>query len=179
MRHEVAGAREVRGSPSGGLRSAAGDRASAFVAKYRLRVGVLPGRTHAAMTAVLPLARLGDLEAAVMEHVWAHGPCDVKAAHRTLGARRKITLNTVQSTMERLFRKGLLARAKVSHAYVYSPRQTREELGARVVEEVIARLLQGEAVPVLEAFVDLAARTDAANLDRLERLIAARRRAER
>jgi predicted transcriptional regulator len=125
------------------------------------------------------LARLGDLEAAVMEHVWASGPCDVKAVHRTLGARRRITLNTVQSTMERLFRKGLLAREKVSHAYVYSPRHTREELGARVVEEVVSRLLDGEAVPVLAAFVDLAARSDAENLDRLERLIAEKRKAGR
>ena len=126
-----------------------------------------------------PLARLGDLETAVLEHLWTKGPTDVKAVHRTLGSRRGITLNTVQSTMERLFRKGLLAREKVSHAYVYSPSHTREELGALVVEDVVARLLNGEAVPVLQAFVDLAARTDEANLDRLERLIAERRKAPR
>jgi predicted transcriptional regulator len=129
--------------------------------------------------AMPPLARLGDLEAAVLEHVWTHGPSDVKAVHRTIGSRRKITHNTVQSTMERLFRKGLLVREKVSHAYVYSASHTREQLGARVVEEVVARLLQGEAVPVLEAFVDLAARTDTANLDRLEQLIAEKRKASR
>lgn len=126
-----------------------------------------------------PLPRLGELETAVLEHVWTAGPCDVKAVHRALGEPRGITLNTVQSAMERLFRKGLLGRDKVSHAYVYSARHTREELGARVVEEVVGRLLQGEAVPVLEAFVDLAERTDAENLDRLERLIAARRKARR
>lgn len=128
---------------------------------------------------VRPLPRLGELETAVLEHVWTSGASDVKAVHHALGEPRGITLNTVQSTMERLFRKGLLTREKVSHAYVYSARQTREELGARVVEEVVGRLLQGEAVPVLEAFVDLAERTDAANLDRLERLIAARRKARR
>jgi predicted transcriptional regulator len=122
------------------------------------------------------LARLGELETAVLEHLWTKGPADVKAVHQTLGARRGITLNTVQSTMERLFRKNLLAREKVSHAYVYSPSHTREELGVLVVEDVVGRLLKGEAVPVLQAFVDLAARTDEANLDRLERLIVARRK---
>ena len=131
------------------------------------------------MMPVPSLPRLGDLETAVLEHVWAAGPSDVKAVQRAVGAPRRITLNTVQSAMERLFRKGLLAREKVSHAYVYSPRHTREELGARMVEEVVSRLLKGEAVPVLEAFVDLAARTDEANLDRLERLIAERRKAPR
>jgi predicted transcriptional regulator len=126
-----------------------------------------------------PLARLGDLETAILEHVWAHGACDVKSVHRTLGSRRGITLNTVQSTMERLFRKKLLSREKVSHAYVYAPRHTREELGARMVEEVVSRLLKGEAFPALEAFVDLAIRTDEANLDRLQQLIAARRKPSR
>lgn len=127
-----------------------------------------------AATRALP--RLGELETAVLEHVWASGPCDVKAVHRALGAPRGITLNTVQSAMERLFRKGLLTREKVSHAYVYSPRQSREEHGAQVVQDVVSRLLDGEAIPVLQAFVDVAARSDAANLDRLERLIAERKR---
>jgi predicted transcriptional regulator len=131
------------------------------------------------MMPVPPLPRLGDLETAVLEHLWAAGPSDVKAVHRSVGAPRHITLNTVQSAMERLFRKGLLAREKVSHAYVYSPRHSREELGARVVQDVVARLLRGEAAPVLEAFVDLAARTDEGNLDRLELLIAQRRKASR
>lgn len=131
------------------------------------------------MTPVPPLPRLGELETAVLEHVWASGPSDVKAMHRSLGGPRGITLNTVQSAMERLFRKGLLAREKVSHAYVYSPSHTREELGARVVQDVVGRLLQGEAVPVLAAFVDLAARTDEANLDRLEKLIAQKRKGSR
>lgn len=131
------------------------------------------------MMTVPPLPRLGDLETAVLERLWAAGPSDVKAVHRSVGAPRHITLNTVQSAMERLFRKGLLAREKVSHAYVYSPRHSREELGARVVQDVVARLLRGEAAPVLEAFVDLAARTDEGNLDRLERLIAQRRKASR
>lgn len=91
------------------------------------------------------------------------GPSDVKAVYRAVGPPRGITLNTVQSAM---------AREKVSHAYVYSPRHSREELGARVVQDVVARLLEGEATPVLEALVDLAVRTDEATLDRLGQLIA-------
>jgi predicted transcriptional regulator len=131
------------------------------------------------MIPVPPLPRLGDLETAVLQQVWAAGPSDVKAVHRALGVQRDTTLHTVQSAMERLFRKGLLTREKVSHAYVYTARHSREELGARVVQDVVARLLRGEAAPVLEAFVDLAARTDEGNLDRLELLIAQRRKASR
>jgi predicted transcriptional regulator len=118
---------------------------------------------------------LGELEAAIMMHVWDAGPCDVKAAHDVVGRARGITLNTVQSTMERLARKGLLDRRKVSHAYVYSARLSRERFGARIVRDVVQRFLGGEPAPVLAAFVDLAARAGEDELDRLERLIAARR----
>jgi predicted transcriptional regulator len=128
---------------------------------------------------VPPFPRLGELETAVLDHLWTAGPSDVKAVQRSVGDPRGITLNTVQSTMERLFRKGLLARDKVSHAYVYTPQHTREELGARMVQDLVKRLMRGEAAPVLEAFVDLAARADEATLDRLEQLIAAKRKASR
>jgi predicted transcriptional regulator len=111
-----------------------------------------------------------------MEQLWQAGPGDVKTVHRVLGARRRITLNTVQSTMERLHRKGLLDREKVSHAYVYRPRHSREQFGARVVEQVIERVLGGDAEPVLSAFVDLAARAGKGSLERLEELVAERRR---
>lgn len=118
---------------------------------------------------------LGELEAAVMGHVWDAGPSDVKAVHAQVGRTRGITLNTVQSTMERLSRKGLLDRRKVSHAYVYSASLSRESFGAGIVRDVVQRFLGGEPAPLLAAFVDLAAREGDDELDRLERLIAAKR----
>ena len=118
---------------------------------------------------------LGELETAVLEQIWADGPSDVKRLYAAVGKRRRITLNTVQSTMERLWRKGLLDRDKVSHAYVYSARRTRAELCAQMVEQVVGDVLHGEPATLLSAFVDLAARADRGNLDRLEALIAKRR----
>ena len=60
---------------------------------------------------------LGALETAVMEHLWERGSGDVKTVHAALKARR-ITINTIQSTLRRLFDKQLLRRDKVSHAHV-------------------------------------------------------------
>lgn len=117
---------------------------------------------------------LGELETVVMEHVWATGRADVKEAHQSIGVRRGITLNTVQSTMERLWRKGLLDRVKESHAYVYSARVTREELGGRIIREVVSGIMGGATGPMLSAFVDLAARAGDEDLRRLEHLIAER-----
>jgi predicted transcriptional regulator len=124
-------------------------------------------------------APLGELERAVMEHVWSNGPADVKDVFRAVGPRRKITSNTVQSTLERLFRKGLLDREKVSHAYVYRAALTREAYGATLVSSVVDDVLGRDREAMLSAFVDVAARTGEGALARLEKMIAERRRTEK
>ncbi|MDZ7752933.1 MAG: BlaI/MecI/CopY family transcriptional regulator [Gammaproteobacteria bacterium] len=117
----------------------------------------------------------GDLELAVLEELWTHGASDAKTVHRRIGGRRGIAPNTVQSTLERLYRKDLLTREKISHAYVYTPSVRREQLMERLIEGVVETFSSGRFEPMLTAFVDLAARVDDENLARLERLIAERR----
>lgn len=118
---------------------------------------------------------LGELETAVMEHLWSRGPADVKAVHAVLGPLRRITSNTVQSTMERLHRKGLLSREKVSHAFVYAARRKREEVRAEILQEVVRQVVGGGTDLMLSTFVDLAARSGEDTLVRLERMVADRR----
>jgi len=121
---------------------------------------------------------LGDLERAVMVHLWDEGRADAKAIFASIGKPRQITLNTIQSTVERLYRKGLLTREKVSHAYVYAPRVSREEYGAEIIHGVVRDLLGGKLEPVLAAFVDLTARVGRSELTRLERLVSERKERE-
>jgi len=118
---------------------------------------------------------LGELEIAVMEHLWAIDVADAKAIHRQLGEKRNISPNTIQSTADRLYKKGLLNREKVSHAFVYSPAVTREQLMAEMIDNVVDKLSGGRTEAMLSAFVDLASRIEQNSLDRLEELIAERR----
>jgi predicted transcriptional regulator len=120
---------------------------------------------------------LGDLETAVMEYCWLSGAGDAKAVHRVVGEPRQITLNTIQSTLKRLYAKGLLVRRKVSHAHVYAPRLSRDEFQRDVLGEIATRLSPSEPGGMLAAFVDLADRAGADTLERLERLVAERLRA--
>lgn len=126
-----------------------------------------------------PWGLLGELELAVLERLWTHGAGDAKAVHGGLGRSRRITLNTVQSTMKRLHGKGLLRRTKVSHAFVYEPALSREEFQRDAVEEVVQALLHGEADAMVAAFVGVAERAGDDTLAQLEALIAQRRRASR
>ncbi len=121
------------------------------------------------------LPALGELESALLEHLWRAHEADVSESHAAIGRRRGITANTVGSALERLFRKGLLIRRKVSHAYRYQPRIGRDEFAARRVLEAARGIGSLAGTGLLAAFVDLVADTDDAALERLETLIAAKR----
>ncbi|RDH90865.1 MAG: penicillinase repressor [endosymbiont of Seepiophila jonesi] len=118
---------------------------------------------------------LGELELQVMDLLWSSTPLNTKRVHAAIGERRGISPNTVQSTLERLFRKEFLAREKIGHAYVYRPRVGRDDLIGRVIGEVVETLGAGESEAVLAAFTDLAERADDETLNRLEAMIRARR----
>jgi predicted transcriptional regulator len=119
---------------------------------------------------------LGELEIAVLEYLWSAGAMEAKGVHKAIGTQRRISLNTIQSTLERLYRKKLLSRDKVGHAYVYASTVRREELMAQLIDQVVNVLSEGKSHDLLSAFVDFAARVDEHSLDCLEQLIAERRR---
>ena len=108
---------------------------------------------------------------AVLEHLWSHGEFDAKGVYSALGKTRGISHNTIQSTLERLYKKKLLARKKISHAYVYQAIVGRDELMGRMINDVVNTISKNNSDGMLAAFVDIAARTDDAHLDRLEQLI--------
>lgn len=103
---------------------------------------------------------------------------EAKAVHDALGKRRGITLNTVQSTLKRLFEKGLLERDKVSHAHVYRPKLSREEFQTSALGELVDELMGQKAEAMLSAFVDLTEQAGPEHLERLAALVAERRKAQ-
>lgn len=118
---------------------------------------------------------LGELESAVMEYLWSGGDGEAKAAHKVLGKRRGITVNTIQSTLKRLYNKALLERDKVSHAHVYRPRVSREEFQRGLLDQVVTELMAGQASAMVSAFVDLTERAGPEHLAQLEAMVAERR----
>ena len=121
-------------------------------------------------------AFLGELEVTVMDHFWSVGQDEVKEVHAAIGPARGITLNTIQSTVKRLHKKGLLVRRKVSHAYVYTASCSRSDHQRMALRAVVDSVMEGETSAMLAAFVDLTARAGEDELARLEAMIAARRK---
>ncbi|ACY16885.1 BlaI/MecI/CopY family transcriptional regulator [Haliangium ochraceum] len=121
------------------------------------------------------LPRLGALELAVLEHLWSVDDAGVLDVHAQLGVARGISPNTIGSAMERLYRKHLLTREKVSHAYRYRAALDRETFRARKVVEAAGGLDALGRSGVLAAFVDIVADADESALSELERLVRAKR----
>ncbi len=122
------------------------------------------------------LPKLGEVELAALQYLWQHGEAGVADVHASIGSQRGISANTVGSALERLFKKELVARRKVSHAFVYRAAMSSDEFAARRVLEATDDVRLLSKVGLLSAFVDLVAEEDAESLDRLEQLIADKRR---
>ena len=119
---------------------------------------------------------LGSLERDVMALVWDRREITVRDACDRIGT---VAYTTVMTTMDRLFRKGLLERRKVGRAFVYSASASRKEIEGAVASELVHSLIHGETgepLPILSSLVDAVSERDRALLDELERLIREKRR---
>jgi predicted transcriptional regulator len=119
---------------------------------------------------------LGSLEREVMTLAWQRSEITVRDACDQL--KSAFAYTTVMTTMDRLFKKGLLIRRKVGRAFVYSATASRAEVEGAVATELIHSLLYrgGEApLPILSSLVDAVLERDRRLLDELERLIREKR----
>ena len=112
-------------------------------------------------------ANLGPLEKAVVELLWDHGECSVHAVAGQLG--RPLAYTTVMTTLDRLFKKGVLERRLVERAFHYKPRFSRAELERKQASAFVDGFLTRESGEMLfSCLVDAVGQYDAALLDELE-----------
>ncbi len=133
-----------------------------------------PDSNSRALSNTLP--NLGELELSILNLLW-DSQQSALSAKEVFSLLETSSLNTVQSALERLFRKSLLTRTKHRHAYLYSPQLRRHELTSAIIGSVIERLQVGSLEPVLNSFVDFAEGIDDYTLTRLETMIQERRKA--
>lgn len=78
---------------------------------------------------------LGSFEARVMEVLWRSPECTVHQVKERLVRKRAYT--TVMTTLVRLYQKGLLARRKRGHQFVYVARVSAQEWGRMAASEFV------------------------------------------
>jgi predicted transcriptional regulator len=115
------------------------------------------------------LNRLGELERAVMEQVWAaaedHRPTvSVREVHEALAGRRAIAYTTVMTVMGRLTESGLLTQERSERAYRYAAAASREELTASTMREQLEGIGGSDRRTALLHFLDDASPDEIADL---------------
>jgi len=122
-------------------------------------------------------AALGHLETQVMELVWQRGGGNV---HEVMaGLDRPLAYTTVMTTLDRLYKKGLLDRRKEDRAFVYGPRISRVEWERKRAGELVAGFFASPETPgelLVSCFVEAVGERNEALLDELERTIRRKRK---
>jgi predicted transcriptional regulator len=120
---------------------------------------------------------LGPLEIAVMEILWERGESNVHDVIEKLS--RPLAYTTIMTTLDRLYKKGLLSRHKSERAFLYSTRQTRLEWEHKRAGEFVAGFLNGPQAAgelLISCLVEAVGQKDEALLDELERKIRVKRK---
>lgn len=84
------------------------------------------------------MASLGELEKAVMNHLWgANEPQTVRQVHEALSARRELAYTTVMTVLQRLAKKNLVVQQRHDRAHKYVPVHGRDELIAGLMVDAL------------------------------------------
>ena len=112
-----------------------------------------------------------------MELIWRHGASTVNGVVEKLA--RPLAYTTVMTTLDRLFKKGLLERRKCDRAFVYSARLSRRDWHRKQTGDFVAALLaepKASGHLLISCLVEVAADQDQGLLDELEKSIREKRR---
>jgi len=121
--------------------------------------------------------QLGPLEERMLDGLWTRGSATVRELVE--GEYQDLAYTTVMTTLDRLFKKGLLTRSEEGRAFRYAPRSSREELHREAAGHAFRELLDASpasALP-LSFLVEILGERDAQLLDDLRKLVERKRRA--
>jgi predicted transcriptional regulator len=120
--------------------------------------------------------QLGPLEQRVLDALWARGSATVRELVE--GVCQSLAYTTVMTTLDRLFKKGLLTRTEEGRAFRYAPRFSREELHREAAGHALRQLLDASPASSLPLsfLVEILGERDAQLLDDLRKLVESKRR---
>lgn len=126
------------------------------------------------------LMRLGDLERAVMDHLWsAPHPQTVRQVHESLSEQRELAYTTVMTVLQRLAKKNLVSQIRDDRAHRYAAVHGRDELVAGLMVDALDQAADtGSRQAALVHFVERVGADEAEALRRaLDELEAGHRKA--
>lgn len=95
---------------------------------------------------------LGDQELELLRYIAQFGPISVGQAVEGYGTPRGLTRSTINTTIERLYKKEYLTRALEGEVFRYSAAVAPEEVMDSLVAQFVEKTLAGSLTPFLSYF---------------------------
>jgi len=121
-------------------------------------------------TGVTRLRNLGEVEQAVMDYIWVHGPSSAEACREALAPSRPMKDSTIRTVLRRLEDKGYLTHNVKGRTFIYRASDARQSVAVRAVKSIIDRFCGGSAEELVLGMVDNAV-LSRKQLERLARRI--------
>lgn len=121
-------------------------------------------------------SELTESEWAIIKTVWAVEPCAAPTVQEALEKSHGWTYSTVRTLMDRMVGKGLLTAEKIRNLTLYRSAITRQQAQMGELRYALRHAFDGALKPMVETLLS-AEKLSAAELDELESLIQARRKA--
>ncbi len=118
----------------------------------------------------MPTPSLGDQELAVLRYIAEHAPVTVGETASGFGEPNGLARSTVETVMERLRKKGYLARNQHDGIFRYTATVAPQELMTGLVRQFVQQTLAGSLLPFVNYFSQQN-RLSAAELRELERMV--------
>jgi predicted transcriptional regulator len=92
---------------------------------------------------------LGEQELKVLQHISAHAPITARDVIEHFANERSLARTTILTVMERLRKKGYLARRRIDGVFQYSPRVEQKEVLHGLARSFVEKTLGGSLSPLV------------------------------
>lgn len=89
------------------------------------------------------------LELLCLKALWTLEKGNVKEVQRIVSETRPLAYTTIMTVLDRLTRKGKLARHKVGRAFVYSPQASRDAMRRVAIQELLESFFDGSQAELI------------------------------
>ena len=89
------------------------------------------------------------LELLCLNALWSLKEGNVREVQQIVGRTRPLAYTTIMTVLDRLVRKGKLARRKVGRAFLYAPQLSRDSMRQMAVRELLDSLFDGSETELI------------------------------
>lgn len=119
--------------------------------------------------------RLGDLQLQILKILWTRAEATVAEVHQSVTTREPLAYTTIATMLRKMESRGLVGHRTDGRTFVYRAAVSEDQVTRGMAGHVLDRLFEGRLSDLVQHLLT-SREISAAELDRLDQLIAARRK---